>query len=66
MRLHALRLDAAKSELGQTRKSLGSFDHLRGAVADSLLICPNDVGTRSNHDAPSQVTVEALGYFGEA
>jgi hypothetical protein len=28
-------------------------------------MCPNDVGTGSNRDVPSQVTIEALGYFGE-
>jgi hypothetical protein len=32
----------------------------------SLLICPNDVGTESNRDVPSQLTVEALGDFGVA
>jgi hypothetical protein len=36
-----------------------------GAVAGALLICPNDVGPGSNRDASSQVTVKALGYFGE-
>jgi hypothetical protein len=48
---------------GHKWKSLGLFDHLSGAVAGALLICPNDVGTGSNRDVPSQVTVEALGYF---
>jgi hypothetical protein len=31
----------------------------------ALLICPNDVGTGSNRYVPSQLTVEALGDFGE-
>lgn len=47
------------------RKSLGLFDHLRGAVAGASLICPNDVGTGSNRDVLSEVTVEPLGYFKE-
>ena len=47
------------------RKSFDSFNHLRDAVAGALLICPNDVGTGSNRDVPSQFTVEALGDFGE-
>ena len=54
-----------RSEMCHKQKSLGSFDHLSGAVAAALLICPNYVGTGSNRDVPSQVTVEALGYFGE-
>jgi hypothetical protein len=31
----------------------------------ALSICSNDVRTGSNPDVPSQVTVKALGYFGQ-
>ena len=52
------------------RKSLSSFHHLSGArkvrlAARALLIRPNDMGTGSDPDVPPQVTVKALGYFGE-
>jgi hypothetical protein len=50
---------------GHKRWSLGSFDRHIGAVTDALLISTNDVGTGSNRDVSFQVTVEALGYFGE-
>jgi hypothetical protein len=58
-------LKSATSGSRSAHSTTSAVQEISVACNGGLLIRPNDMGTGSDPDIPPQVTVKALGYFGE-